>query len=119
MDYSWLKDVPGAIEKPEPRCVSKRRAEKQDARQERIARESTRQRDKGSCRIPGCTERATELHHIVARSQSKKKRWLTSNLVWLCHDHHRLRHANVIQISGNADEELIVTGDLNALKFRL
>lgn len=114
MDTSMLK-----FAKPEPRCVLKRRAEKFDQKQERACREITRARDKGKCRIPGCTEHATELHHIVPRSQSKRKRWLTSNCVWLCTDHHRLRHAGVIQISGNADEEIIVTGDVNRLRFRL
>ena len=107
------------FKKPEPRVIAKRRAEKFDAKQERACREITRQRDLGKCRIPGCTEYATELHHIVPRSQSKRKRWLTSNCVWLCTDHHRLRHAGEIQISGNADEEIIVTGNVDALRFRL
>jgi HNH endonuclease len=104
--------------KPEPRCVVKRRREKVDAKNERAAREITRKRDKGRCRIPDCGERASELHHIVARSQSKRRRWDTANLVWLCRDHHRLRHAGVIHISGNADEEIVITGDINALRFR-
>lgn len=108
-----------ALPKPEPRCVAKRRAEKFGQQQERAAREITRKRDKGKCRIPGCTERATELHHIVPRSHSKKRRWDTRNLVWLCTDHHRLRHAGVIQIGGDADREIEVTGDLDALRFRL
>lgn len=107
------------IAKPEARCVAKKRNQKLDAKNERAAREITRSRDKGRCRIPGCTEHATELHHIVPRSQSRKKRWETSNLCWLCKDHHALRHAGVIQVSGNADEELIVTGDVDRLRFRL
>jgi|SRR6185436_20436605 len=114
MDMTMFK-----FAKPEPRCVAKRRAEKFDAKQERACREITRARDKGKCRIPGCIDYATELHHIVPRSQSKKRRWLTSNCVWLCGDHHKLRHAGVIQISGDADTEIIVTGDVNRLRFRL
>jgi 5-methylcytosine-specific restriction endonuclease McrA len=112
--------VPGLrFAKPEPRCVLKKRRAKFDAKQERACREITRSRDGGKCRIPGCSERATELHHIVPRSQSKAKRWLTSNCLWLCTTHHQLRHASVITISGNADGEIIVTGDVNRLRFRL
>lgn len=105
--------------KPEPRAVTKRRREKLDAKDERAAREIVRKRDGGKCRIPGCSERATELHHIVYRSKSKGARWLPANLVPLCTDHHRLEHAGTITISGNADEEIIVTGDVDRLRFRL
>jgi 5-methylcytosine-specific restriction endonuclease McrA len=107
------------IPKPEPRCLTKKRQHKMDAKNERAAREITRKRDNGRCRIPNCHERATELHHIVARSQSRRKRWDTANLVWLCRDHHQLRHAGEIAIAGNADEEIIVTGNIDLLKFRL
>ncbi len=119
MDYSFLKDVPGAIQKPEPRCVSKARRDKIDAKDERACREIVRKRDKGKCRIPGCLERSTEAHHIVYRSKSKARRWDPANLVSLCREHHQLRHAGVITISGNADEEIIVTGDVDRLRFRL
>lgn len=108
-----------AIPKPEPRVLTKRRKQKVDAKNERAAREITRKRDKGKCRIPGCKEAARHLHHIVFRSQSKAARWRTGNLVWLCPDHHRLAHAHIITISGNADEELIITGDTDALRFKL
>ena len=50
MDYSFLKDVPGAIAKPEPRCVTKLRRDKIDARDERACREIVRKRDGGRCR---------------------------------------------------------------------
>jgi 5-methylcytosine-specific restriction endonuclease McrA len=108
-----------AIPKPAPRCLEKKRRQKWDAQNERAAREITRARDKGKCRIPGCKEHATELHHIVPRSQSRRKRFETSNLVWLCQEHHRLRHAGVIRIDGSADDEIIVTGDTELLRFRL
>jgi len=114
IDYSGF-----AIPKPEPRCVTKLRRQKVDAKNERACREIVRKRDKGKCRIPGCTERAPEAHHIVYRSHSKAHRWDPANLVSLCADHHRLRHAGVIHISGNADEEIVVTGDIDRLKFRL
>ena len=104
MDYAGM-----AFPKPEPRIVAKLRAKKWDAKNERACREITRKRDLGKCRIPGCTDHATELHHIVPRSQSKRRRWLTSNCVWLCLAHHRLRHAGVIQITGDADVEIIMS----------
>lgn len=107
------------IPKPEPRCVTKKRAEKVDAKNERAAREIVRKRDHGKCRIPGCTERAVHLHHIVYRSKSKALRWDPRNLVSLCVDHHRLEHAGEIQISGDADGELIITGNVDLLRFRL
>ncbi len=108
-----------AIPKPEPRAVTKRRAEKIDAKNERAAREITRKRDKGKCVVPGCKDAAQHLHHIVYRSHSKSQRWRTSNLCWLCPDHHRLEHAGTISISGDADGELEITGDIDLLKFRL
>jgi 5-methylcytosine-specific restriction endonuclease McrA len=114
IDYSR-----SAIPKGEPRVVTKARKQKQDAKAERAAREIVRKRDGGKCRIPGCFERATELHHIVYRSRSKGLKWAPANLVSLCGDHHRLEHAGVISIRGNADEEIEITGDVNRLRFRL
>ena len=114
-----MTDTRLSFPKPEPRCIKRERAKKWDAKNERACREITRKRDGGKSRIPGCAEHATELHHIVPRSQSKRKRWATSNCVWLCKDHHQLRHASIIQISGDADREIIVTGDVDRLKFRL
>jgi 5-methylcytosine-specific restriction endonuclease McrA len=107
------------IPKPEPRCVTKKRRDKVDAKDERTCREITRKRDKGKCRIPGCKEAAVHLHHIVYRSKSKRLRWRTENCVWLCVDHHRLEHAGEITIAGNADDEIIITGNVGALRFRL
>jgi 5-methylcytosine-specific restriction endonuclease McrA len=107
------------IPKPEPRCITSKRRAKLDAKAEREARAAVKARDKGRCRIPNCHERALHMHHIVYRSQSKKLRWVTSNLVSLCIDHHRLEHAGEIQISGNADEEITVRGNIDALRFRL
>jgi 5-methylcytosine-specific restriction endonuclease McrA len=107
------------IPKPEPRCLTKKRREKVDARDARDARAEVRRRDHGRCRIPNCHERAMHLHHIVYRSKSKRLRWDPRNLVSLCVDHHRLEHAGEITISGNADDEIIVTGNTDLLKFRL
>jgi len=114
MDMTGLK-----FGKPEPSVIRKARRAKQDAKSERACREIVRARDKGKCRIPGCKERAAHLHHIVYRSKSRGMRWLPSNLVSLCAKCHGLLHAGKIQIQGNADEELIITGDVDALRFRL
>ena len=107
------------LAKPEPRAVTKKRQEKEDARDERVVREITRRRDKGRCRIPNCSERAAHLHHIVYRSKSKRLKWRSENLVWLCVDHHRLLHSGDLRISGNADQEIIVEGNIDLLRFRL
>lgn len=108
-----------AFPKPEMRAMTKARHVKQDASAERLARAEVRKRDHARCRIPGCTDRAVHLHHIVYRSRSKRLRWRTINLVSLCVSHHRLVHAGEIKIAGNADDEIIVTGNVNLLRFRL
>ncbi len=118
IDYSVFKDV-GGICKPEPRVITKKRQEKLDQRNERSCREIVRARDKGRCRVPNCNNRDCEMHHVVPRSRSSKLKWEPANNCLLCKDHHRLRHAGKIQITGNADEELIITGDLDCLKFRI
>lgn len=114
-----MYDAGLAFPKHEPRAVTKKRREKQDAKDERAAREIVRVRDNGRCRIPNCHDRSTDVHHIVFRSRSRRLRWRTENLVSVCADHHRLVHAGVIHICGNADEEIIVTGDVDRLRFRL
>lgn len=115
IDYSGF-----AIPKPEPRIVTKKRKQKLDARDERACREIVRARDKGRCRIPNCNERdGLEMHHITFRSQSAKRKWDPRNCCLLCKTHHQLRHAGVIHISGDADGELVITGDIDRLKFRI
>lgn len=107
------------IPKPEPRCVSKRRDEKQDASDERECRRLVKRRDKHTCVVPNCREFGAHMHHIVYRSKSARLKWHTSNNCLLCQTHHELEHAHVIRISGNADEEVMVTGDIDRLRFRL
>lgn len=118
IDYSVFKDV-GGQPKPEPRIVTKKRREKEAARDERSCREAVKRRDKGRCRIPNCNGKDVEMHHIIYRSHSSKHKWNPQNNCLLCHDHHQLRHAGIIHISGNADEELIITGDVDRLRFRI
>ena len=109
-----------AIPKPEPRCVTKKRKQKINIRDERACREIVRARDKGRCRVPNCNERdGLEMHHITYRSHSTKNRWNPKNCCLLCKDHHDLRHAGVIHISGDADGELVITGDVDRLRFRI
>lgn len=60
-----------------------------------------------------------EIHHLVYRSTSSRLKWDPRNCCLLCREHHRLRHAGVINIVGNADEELVITGDVDRLKFRI
>lgn len=105
--------------KPEPRVVTKKRREKKDDQAERACRLAVQKRDKGHCVVPGCKDRGVHMHHVIYRSQSKRLRWATSNNCLLCLDHHQLEHAGAIQISGNADDELFITGNIDALKFRL
>lgn len=114
IDYSVL-----GIPKGEPRILTKKRKQKLDQRDERACREIVRARDKGRCRVPNCNERNVEMHHIVPRSRSSRHKWNPANNCLLCPSHHGLRHAGKIQISGDADAELIITGDVDLLKFRI
>lgn len=115
IDYSGF-----AIPKGTPRVLEKKRKQKIDAQAERICRAAVRCRDKGRCRIPNCNERdIVEMHHIVPRSRSSKLKWHTGNNILLCRGHHQLRHAGKIQITGDADGEIVITGDVDALRFRL
>jgi 5-methylcytosine-specific restriction endonuclease McrA len=117
MDMTGLK-----YGKPEPRVVTAKRKEKREQQNERACREIVWKRDKGRCRIPNCNEQGkgkVEMHHVIPRSRSSMLKWRTENNCILCKAHHSLRHAGVIQISGNADEELIITGDIDRLRFRI
>ena len=108
-----------AIPKGELRVESKRRKRLDDQQLEDDARRAVRQRDGLRCSVPGCREKGEHLHHIVYRSRSKALRWATNNLCFLCVAHHALEHAGKISISGNADDELLVTGDKAYLEFKL
>jgi len=114
IDYSQFAHPKGAL-----RVEEKRRKRLSDEELEREARKAVRARDGLRCAIPGCREKGEHLHHIVRRSRSKALRWHTSNLVYLCPWHHHQEHAGKISISGNADEEIVVTGDTAALRFKL
>lgn len=98
---------------------AKRDKRVKDESLEDAARKAVRKRDGMRCSVPGCREAGLHLHHIVYRSKSKKLRWSTGNLCYLCIGHHGLEHGGKITISGNADEELIVTGEAKYLRFVL
>src|SRR5690349_12763749 len=92
------------------RVEVKREKRLTDADLEKQCHATVRKRDKGKCVIPGCKEKSAHHHHIVYRSHSKAKRWLTSNVCSLCVGHHALVHAGRITITGNADEHLTILG---------
>lgn len=114
IDYSKL-----AHPKPALRVEQKRAKRLSDAQLEKDARNAVRHRDGWTCRVPGCKEAGVHLHHVVYRSKSKALRWHRSNLCYLCAAHHAMEHAGRITISGNADEELVITGARKDLAFKL
>ena len=107
------------IPKPEIGAVTRRRRDLLDAQAERDCRKVVKRRDEDRCIVPRCRRYGRHMHHIVYRSKSKGLRWATSNNCLLCVDHHRLEHAGEITIRGNADDVLVITGDVDRLRFRL
>ncbi len=108
-----------AFPKGQPGVALKRAKRLTDESQEDVARKAVRKRDGRRCAVPGCREDGVHLHHIVYRSKSKKLRWQTSNLCFLCTAHHAWEHAGKITITGNADEELVVKGERKYLAFKV
>lgn len=115
IDYSVFaipKSKPGDLR------AERKRAKRLDrATQERECREAVRRRDHGKCVIPGCKDRSEHMHHITYRSKGGK--WRSENICSLCPSHHAMVHAGKIQIAGNADKHLTISGDTQALKFKL
>jgi hypothetical protein len=74
-------------------------------RSQRVVPDRTRRivemRDRG-CRVPGCTGRHVEIHHIIHWADGGTTD--TWNLISLCKYHHKLHHQGELGISGNADE---------------
>lgn len=117
IDYSDFA-IP-KVPKGQLRVEVKRDRKRDDQAAERLARAAVRRRDHGKCVVPGCKESAKHLHHITYRSRSRKRRWDTGNLCSLCPGHHGMVHAGRIAIAGDADVHLDITGDVEALKFKL
>jgi hypothetical protein len=63
--------------------------------------DAIRARDGYRCTVPGCTERATETHHIEYRSHGGSDD--PSNLTSICAFHHRMgEHGGMLQVTGTA-----------------
>jgi 5-methylcytosine-specific restriction endonuclease McrA len=56
------------------------------------------------CRLPGCTSRFVDVHHVIHREDGGTHH--VENLVCLCPRHHRQHHKGLIGIAGNADTPL-------------
>jgi hypothetical protein len=104
-----------AIPKGTARVLDRIERKRDLALQERTCRQAVRLRDHGRCVVPGCKERSQHLHHITYRSRGGRCR--SENVCSLCVKHHQMVHAALIEITGNADEELFITGDKQLLKF--
>ena len=59
-------------------------------------------RDRGQCQVPGCGRTRVEIHHIDHWGHHGPTE--TSNLLSVCHRHHRLHHQGRLGITGNADQ---------------
>jgi hypothetical protein len=66
-----------------------------------------RHRDGDRCRVPGCTNRIHQIHHIDGWVPDGRTD--SSNGVGLCWQNHLDVHEDRLRISGNADAELIFT----------
>jgi hypothetical protein len=67
-------------------------------------------RDQGRCRVPGCrAARHLDVHHIVHRAHGGGND--TSNLAIQCSGHHRLLHAGLLSVTGDADHDLTFVRD--------
>jgi hypothetical protein len=115
IDYSGFA-IP-KVRDGESRVETKRADRLSKAEQERNCRIAVKKRDKGRCVVPGCKEASDHLHHIQYRSKGGK--WRTENIASLCAGHHSLVHLGKIDISGNADEHLTITGERKYLAFKL
>jgi 5-methylcytosine-specific restriction endonuclease McrA len=115
IDYSVF-DIP-KVRKGDSRAEAKRAKRLSREDQERICREAVRKRDKGRCVVPGCKDASAHLHHIVYRSKGGK--WRSENICSLCPSHHHMVHLGKITITGNADDELVITGSRKDLAFKL
>jgi hypothetical protein len=63
-------------------------------------RQLIEERDRG-CRVPGCTATRVQIHHL--RHWEDGGVTAPSNLVSLCHRHHRLHHGGGLQIDGDPE----------------
>jgi hypothetical protein len=64
-------------------------------------RQLIEERDRG-CRVPGCTATRVQIHHL--RHWEDGGVTAPSNLVALCHRHHRLHHGGGLRIDGDPEQ---------------
>ncbi len=94
--------------KGQPRVLDRIAQKHALAAAERLCRKVVKARDKGRCRVTGCKDASTEMHHIVYRSHGGKH--ISSNCVSLCTLHHKFVHAGLLTITGDADKKLTFEG---------
>ena len=63
-------------------------------------RQLIEERDRG-CRVPGCTASRVQIHHVCHWEDGGVT--APSNLVSLCHRHHRLHHGGGLEIGGDPE----------------
>jgi len=112
-----MSDPVFAFPKGTPRVLDRIEKKRDLAKMERDCRIAVKKRDKGKCVVPGCKDASVHLHHVTYRSRGGK--WRSGNIASLCVKHHQLVHAGLIQIAGDADVHLTITGDAKLLRFKL
>lgn len=57
--------------------------------QYKALRSRVRRRDKYRCSWPGCSSKRIQVHHILPWSKYPNLRYVDSNCICLCRDHHK------------------------------
>jgi hypothetical protein len=90
-----------AFPKGKPRIVAQLTKQRTASKEEQACRAKVDARDGRRCFWPGCKVRASDKHHIQARSLGGK--WLTRNILSACRKHHDYFKAGLITVTGNPD----------------
>lgn len=98
---AWYHGI--AVPKGPPRIVTQLAKKAALAKEERRVRKLVDQRDHRRCFWPTCKRRASEKHHVIARSVRGKTVWRTDDLLSACNFHHSFFKAGLIQVLGNPD----------------
>jgi hypothetical protein len=94
IDYSLFR-----FSKGQPRVLGKMLRERVADKAERECRAKVDARDGRQCFFPRCRIKASDKHHIVARSLGGK--WTTGNIASACRRHHDWFKAGLIRVEGN------------------
>lgn len=107
MDYEWLRKVPGAIPKPEPRKRTDGRKRRSEARVKREVRAEVAERDP-SCRFEGMAPTVCcgwlQWMHLKPRTRAQTRgmdpeyRHTTTYTAMGCKGHHELYDAGVFDV---------------------